>query len=81
VKSQIEVSAFLGNLPLFREIAPAEIERISHGARMLHVGRGEMLFNRGDPCEGFHLVAYGQVKLAFSSPQGIDKVIEIMVPA
>jgi len=80
VKSQIEVTTFLSNLPLFKEIAPEEIARISRGTRMLHADRGEVLFNRGDPCEGFHLVAYGQVKLAFSSPQGIDKVIEIIGP-
>ena len=80
MKSQIEVTTFLSNLPLFKEIAPEEIARISRGTRMLHADRGEVLFNRGDPCEGFHLVAYGQVKLAFSSPQGIDKVIEIIGP-
>jgi CRP-like cAMP-binding protein len=80
VKSDIEISTFLRNLPLFKEIAPEEIERIARGARMVHASRGEMLFNRGDPCEGFHLVAYGQVKLAFSSPQGVDKVIEIIGP-
>jgi CRP/FNR family transcriptional regulator, dissimilatory nitrate respiration regulator len=80
VRSQIEVSTFLSNLPLFKEIAAEEIARISRGTHMLHADRGEVLFNRGDPCAGFHLVAYGQVKLAFSSPQGMDKVIEIIGP-
>ncbi len=42
--------------------------------------RGEMLFNKGDPCVGFHLVIYGQVKLAFVSPQGSEKVVEIVGP-
>jgi CRP-like cAMP-binding protein len=80
VKPEIKVSAFLANLPLFKETAPEEIERIAAGTRVLHLARGELLFNRGDPCEGTHLVAYGQVKLAFSSPQGADKVVEIIGP-
>lgn len=80
MKPEIKVSAFLANLPLFKETAPEEIERIAAGTRVLHVARGELLFNRGDACEGTHLVAYGQVKLAFSSPQGADKVVEIIGP-
>jgi CRP-like cAMP-binding protein len=44
------------------------------------VARGEIIFHRGDPCVGFHTVVYGQVKLAFTSPQGTEKVIEIIGP-
>jgi CRP/FNR family transcriptional regulator, dissimilatory nitrate respiration regulator len=80
VKSDIKISAFLSNLPLFKEIAAEEVERISSGTRVLHLARGDTLFQRGDPCDGFFLVAYGQVKLAFSSPQGADKVVEIIGP-
>jgi len=80
VKQDIKVSAFLANLPLFKETASAELERIAQGTRVLHLARGETLFNRGDPCEGFHLVAYGQVKLSITSPQGAEKVVEIIGP-
>ena len=80
VKPEIRVSAFLANLPLFKETSPEEIERIAQGTRALHLARGEMLFHRGDSCEGFHLVAYGQVKLAITSPQGVDKVVEVIGP-
>jgi CRP-like cAMP-binding protein len=44
------------------------------------VPRGEILFNKGDPCVGFYLVLYGQVKLAFVTPQGGEKVVEIVGP-
>jgi CRP-like cAMP-binding protein len=80
VKPEPKVSAFLANLPLFKETSPEQIERVAQGTRALHVARGEMLFHRGDPCEGFHLVAYGQVKLAISSPQGAEKVVEVIGP-
>ena len=80
MKQDIKVSAFLANLALFKEAAADEIERIAHGTRVLHVQRGETLFHKGDPCDGFHLVVYGQAKLAFTSPQGAEKVVEIIGP-
>jgi len=77
---KIKIQAFLANLPLFKEFAPAEIDRIAAGTTELHVPRGEILVNKGDACVGFHLVIYGQVKLSFVTPQGSEKVIEIVGP-
>ncbi len=77
---KIKTQAFLASLPLFKELAPAEIDRIATGTTELHVPRGEILFNKGDPCTGFHLVIYGQVKLSFVTPQGSEKVVEIVGP-
>lgn len=76
----IKTQSFLANLPLFRELAAVELDRIAAGAREIHAARGEVLFRKGDACEGFHLVIYGQVKLAFTSPAGSEKVVEIMGP-
>ena len=77
---KIKIQAFISSLPLFKELAAAEIDRIAAGTTELHVPRGEILFNKGDPCLGFHLVIYGQVKLAFISPLGNEKVVEIVGP-
>ena len=77
---KIKTQAFLANLPLFKELASAEIDRIAAGTTELHVPRGEILFNKGAPCVGFHLVIYGQVKLSFVTPQGSEKVVEIIGP-
>ncbi|HEX8010637.1 MAG TPA: Crp/Fnr family transcriptional regulator [Casimicrobiaceae bacterium] len=77
---KIKTQAFLASVPLFKELAPSEIDRIAEDTTELHVPRGEILFNKGDPCVGFHLVIYGQVKLAFISPQGSEKVVEIVGP-
>jgi CRP-like cAMP-binding protein len=74
----IKIQAFLANLPLFKELAAAELDRIAAGTREMHVARGEVLFRKGDACEGIHLVIYGQVKLAFTSPDGAEKVVEII---
>jgi CRP-like cAMP-binding protein len=79
-KPKIQTQAFLASLPLFKELAPSELERVAAGTTTLNVPRGEVIFNRGDPCDGFHLVVYGQVKLAFTSPEGSEKVVEIVAP-
>lgn len=43
--------------------------------------RGATLFFRyGDPCEEFHVVVSGQVKLFVISPAGQEKVIELLGP-
>ncbi len=76
----IKVQTFLANLPLFKELAPEELDRIALGAREQHVARGEVVFRKGDPCEGFHMVIYGHIKLAFTSASGNEKVVELIGP-
>jgi len=71
---------FLCRHALFNEIAPAELEQIAASVTEQHVARGDIIFRRGDPCVGFHIVIYGQVKLAFTSPEGNEKVVEIIGP-
>jgi len=76
----IKVEAFLAKLPMFREMSAEEIGRIAAGTHSLRIEKGERIFHHGDPCAGFHIVVYGQVKLGFTSPQGSEKVVEIVGP-
>lgn len=68
----------LVHVPLLNGLSTTEVARFAHGAREQRVEKGGVLFRRGDPCHGFHLVLSGQVKLAFMSADGHEKVIEIM---
>jgi len=77
---QIKVQAFLAKLPMFSEMGRAELDRVAFHTQTLYAAKGEMVCRCGDPCTGFHLVVYGQVKLGFTSPQGIEKVVEIVRP-
>jgi CRP-like cAMP-binding protein len=79
-KAKIKTESFLASVPLFKELAPAELAPIAAGTTVVEVPRGEIVFNRGDPCEGFHVVVYGQIKLAFVSAEGNEKVVEIIAP-
>lgn len=74
------IEALLSRVPLFSSLAPAELSRFARGSREFNAGKGEILFHRGDPCNGFHLIVTGQVKIAFTSPHGSEKVIEILGP-
>ena len=77
---QIKTQAFLANLPMFSEMGPAELDRIAAAAVPIYFEKGRTIVQCGDPCVGFHLVVYGQVKLGFTSPQGVEKVVEIVRP-
>ena len=74
------VPDLLSHAPLFRGLSPEELERIASGTREVRVAKGEALFQRGDPCVGFHVVAVGQVKLSLVTPEGGEKVVEILGP-
>jgi CRP-like cAMP-binding protein len=69
---------FLKRIPLFHDVTPEELDHIAASTTEINILKGNMIFRRGDPCDGFHIVIYGQVKLSFTSPQGDEKVIEII---
>lgn len=77
-KQGINIEALLARVPLFNGLEAGEIARIARGTREINAARGDVLFHKGDTSNGFHLVVYGQIKLAFTSSQGSEKVVDIM---
>ena len=75
-----QVAGLLAHAPIFKGLSADELARIAAGTRQVHAERGAVLFHRGEPCVGFHVVAYGQVKLAIPSAEGAEKVVEILGP-
>jgi len=75
-----DIPRFLGVLPLFSDLAPPELERLAEGCHLRRVERGDMVFRMGEPCDSFHVVVTGQVKLFVLSPTGQEKVIELIAP-
>ena len=76
----IPIHDFLANIPLLHDASAEEVERMAAGTRRVYAQKGDVLFRRGEPCEGFWIVLYGQVKLSVTSPQGMEKVIELVGP-
>ncbi len=78
--NQHDVPLLLSRLPLFQELAADHIAAIASDARLLQVPKAEILFHKGDESHGFFVVVSGQIKLAVTSPQGHEKVIDVIGP-
>jgi CRP/FNR family transcriptional regulator, dissimilatory nitrate respiration regulator len=76
----LDLPRYLSALPLFTDVAPAEVARIAEGCTVRRLTRGQHVFRVGDPCQEFHVVVIGQVKLYAISPAGQEKVIELIGP-
>lgn len=73
-------TAFLSLQPLFRALDADALARIATATQVIEAPRGSVLFRRGDRCGGFHVLVYGQVKLAVGGSQGTEKIIELLGP-
>jgi CRP/FNR family transcriptional regulator, dissimilatory nitrate respiration regulator len=67
-------------IPLFEPLDAEQRRRVLESARVLRLERGQILFTRGDPAQGFYLVLEGTIKLYLLSPEGEEKVVEVMQP-
>ena len=65
---------------LFAALDDTQLSRVVHDARLVHLGKHETLFEQGDPAQHFFLVRSGQVKLFRISPEGQEKIIELVQP-
>lgn len=75
-----DMPGYLSMLPLFSDLSPVERERIARGCHLRRLVRGDMVFRIGEPCEAFHVVVLGQVKLYVASSSGQEKIIELVGP-
>ena len=79
-RPSFDLPRYLSTLPLFHDLAPVELARLAEGCTLRRLARGEAVFRVGEPCEHFHVTVIGQVKLFALSPQGQEKVIELIGP-
>ncbi|EHR69561.1 cAMP-binding protein [Burkholderiales bacterium JOSHI_001] len=75
-----DLPRYLSLQPLFQEMTPDELARLAEGCTLQRLARGDDIFRVGQPCDAFHVVITGQVKLFGISPAGQEKVIEIVSP-
>lgn len=64
--------------PLFRELAPATLDRISAYLKRRSVPKGTVIFRKGDPGVGLIGVLSGAVKISVASADGRDIVLNII---
>jgi CRP-like cAMP-binding protein len=77
---QFDIPRYLSVLPLFNDLSPVELESLANGCTLRRVARGDAIFRIGEPCDAFHVIVMGQVKLFALSPTGQEKVIELVSP-
>ena len=75
-----DLPRYLSLQPLFQEMTREELVRLASGCSLQRLARGDDIFRVGEPCDAFHVVVTGQVKLFGISPSGQEKVIEIISP-
>ena len=67
-------------LPMFSGLDAEQLGGLTRGARILQAPRGSILFHAGDTSDGFHVLCEGHVKLSMTSPNGNEKVIDLVGP-
>lgn len=75
-----DLPRYLSVLPMFSDMDPAELQRMAAGCQLRRLARGDLVFRIGQPCQEFHVTVIGQVKLFAISPNGQEKVIELIGP-
>lgn len=78
--SEFNIPRFLATQALFSHLSPDELTRVATGCVVRRLARGDTVFRYGEPCNEFHVVVLGQVKLYALSPAGQEKVIELVSP-
>lgn len=79
-RTRIPIADYIVNLPLFKELDRTAVMRFAEGAIEIDAPRETQVFRRGNPCTGFHIVVFGQVKLSLETNRGDEKVVELIGP-
>jgi len=75
-----DLSLVLDEIALFRGLPPAIAGSIARSSQVLSLAKGHVIYAAGDRPRGLYHVMSGHLKVAVSSPEGGEKVIEILSP-
>jgi CRP-like cAMP-binding protein len=78
---RFDIAQYLSVLPLFGDLSNAQRQRLVAGCSLHPFGRGEPVFASGDECQAFYVVVTGKVRLYVATPNGQEKVIELIDPS
>lgn len=66
-------------LPMFRGLSAEDQQRVAELATLRDLGKGDVLFDEGDPAETLMLILEGRVKIVRHGAAG-DAILEIFTP-
>jgi CRP-like cAMP-binding protein len=70
----------IGGTPLFSDLDQSELDQIVRSARVVELPKGRALFRAGDRPQMLYCVLSGLVSLSVSTPDGAEKIIELVGP-
>ncbi|WP_288184812.1 Crp/Fnr family transcriptional regulator [uncultured Sporomusa sp.] len=71
---------YLKHLPIFEELAPADLAAIDNVTVERRYKKNMIIFMEGEPGEGFHYVKSGKVKIVKMAQDGREHIINILGP-
>lgn len=63
---------------LFEPLSEAQLDTLLQTARLVNVDKGAKLFHQGEPAHAFYFVISGTVKIYRLTPDGQEKVFEVI---
>jgi CRP/FNR family transcriptional regulator, dissimilatory nitrate respiration regulator len=79
----MEIGSFIGNVPLFKGLPPAQIRELASIAVYKPYKKEERIFSEGEEATGFYVLIAGRVKvskLAFDGKEQILHILDIQEP-
>ena len=70
--------ARLAENPVFAALEPSQLRHLFHESQTRQFQRGDSIFDAGQACEGLHAVLEGHVKVYARTPEGHEKVIDVV---
>src|SRR5260221_14356066 len=80
MSKQAEFAVILKMNPMFADLGPDELQRISNLCHTQHLGNGEVLFQKGDPGDALFGVRRGQVRIETGVSDGSRLTLNFMGP-
>jgi CRP-like cAMP-binding protein len=70
----------LKQVPYFASLPPSELGELAAGLRECHYQAGDVIFRKGDRCEGLCIVLSGRVRTVTTSAEGREQVLKVFGP-
>ena len=80
IKPRIDLAQVLAKAPLLSDLSPTELQLLAARTVRKHLAAGELLFSEGEPCNGLHIIAHGQVRIFKTSVSGREQVLALNGP-
>lgn len=74
----MQTKAVIENMDLFKGLSEDGVDKLDRVAVPMKVGKGQAIFEEGQPAKGFYAIGSGRVKIYKSSPAGREQILHLM---